>query len=151
MIYLVIDTFNYNPNARLFPWVVGIVAFLLAFIQFLVGTFPTMKRYFPFVVDKGVFSLEQEKSASKAKEEPKKGEKEVRNRGEFLKVTIIFVWLLAFVVAFNYFHYILAVFLFLFTFIWFFANEKPRIAFFISVGMCGFLFLVFDLLLGANM
>lgn len=150
MVVLVIDVFNYNPNARLFPLVVGTVAFFLALIQFLVDAFPSMRRLFPFVVEKGVFTA---KPLQGVHNESKKTETEQESmkENELLKITLIFSWLIGFVLLFNYFHYLVAVFLFLFTFIWLFSKENPKIALGISVGMCGFLFLVFDLLLGANL
>lgn len=145
MTFFVIIAFNYNPQARLFPLVVGSMTLIMLIIQFLGETVRTFGKRFPFLSQQGMFSTPPNK-------EDKQGERgqTLDESAPWTSVLVIIMSIIGFIIVLYYTNYLVAVFVFLFTVLCLIGKEKPLKGLGIAIIMTLFMYILFDLVLNTR-
>jgi hypothetical protein len=152
MLVMVVIAFEYNPKARLIPIMVGTLIFIMALVQFLGDTFPSIADRFPFLRQKGMLTADQTHSEVDSKDESmqEKAESHPEENESWLRIFISFIWLIGFTVILYFTTYLVAVPLFLFFFVRFAGKAKTLPSLLLSIGMSVFMYVLFELLLNAR-
>jgi hypothetical protein len=120
-ILLAVVSINYNPRARSIPMALGIIGFVMMFLQFLVDAFPRLKRALRFVGESGILATQERKqkpevagadqsqSITRGTTQEKENQKDAR---EWFKVLRLVAWIAAFIFLLGMTHYLIAVGLF---------------------------------------
>jgi hypothetical protein len=156
MAVLIIYSVDYNPTARSIPIVVGSMVLFMSLVQLLGDMFPTLSERFAFLGERNnnIDDSKQIEENIETKEQIQETDKEnpsgKDSEEDWSQIFISFIWLIGFVVLLFFTSYLLAVPLFLFFYTWLAGKTKPSAALGIAIGMGLFMFVLFDLLLGAT-
>lgn len=159
---LSITSLGYNPRARSIPMVLGILGAVMMFLQFLVDAFPRLRTKLRFVGSSGLLSVKDNfrtKVPTKQGEPPTVDQKEKdslphtqkEKKSEWWLVFRIVLWLVGFILLLAYTNYLIAVAAFIVFVTKLEAKETWKRA--IGLAFCvdlGF-FILFDLLLQAQL
>ncbi len=141
ILVLTVDSFQYRPKARLIPLSVGLLITFMCLIQLINDIFPTAAKPLRFLQQQGIFSKEKSNEM-----EGKNSEIEL-----WKKFFIVFLWLIIFCTLLYFISYLIVVPLFLFLFIWLGGKERILLALSVALGMFIFLYVLFEVLLQANL
>ena len=134
--------FDFNNKARLVPLLVSSVMFFMAIIQIVIDSVPKWKQ-------KQAHSTSFSNQVMK-KEEKKSKEEEGEQHEKWSYILLLFSILIAFTVVLYYTSYLIAIPLFLCLFIWLVGKEKFISALSIAIGMTGFMYILFELILKSS-
>lgn len=137
MLVMVIISFDYNPKARLFPLAVGAVTFVMLLWQLIMDQFPKLKEKMSLTNTES----EKEKKEEKNPEQKKK---------HWLVAFQCLIAMVILTVLLIYVSYLIAVPVFLLLFIWLIGKAKLMNALGVSILVSGFMYVLFDLVLHAN-
>jgi len=143
---------KYNPRARSIPLALGVIGSFMTFLQFLVDAFPRMKSKLRFVSSAGVLADEnpfEGQGAGKAKA-GEIGEKET-DGAIWWRVFRIILWLVGFLVLLAFTNYLIAVGAFIILVTRLEAGESWLRSVLLGVGVDLGFFILFDLLLQAQL
>lgn len=128
---------KYNPTARSIPLAVGNAVLIMAFIQLLVDALPSLSHRIMSMISKN------KPKAVETSEDPD-------HVISWSKVLIIFIWLIGFTFLLHWTSYLVAVPVFLLLFIWKVGKAPFIPSLGVAFGMLTFMYVLFDVLLGAR-
>ncbi|WP_017727579.1 tripartite tricarboxylate transporter TctB family protein [Halalkalibacterium ligniniphilum] len=144
-------SFTFNPQARLFPLVVGGITFIMLIIQFFGDSVPSIARRFPFLRQEGVFSAPSNQDKQKSEQDEQVEEEQAKNeKSPWAAVATIILSIAGFIVILHFTSYLLAVLVFLFFVICILGKEKLIKSLGIAVLITGFMYVLFDLILNTR-
>ncbi|WP_134704154.1 tripartite tricarboxylate transporter TctB family protein [Ammoniphilus sp. YIM 78166] len=126
---------KYNPTARSIPLAVGNAVLIMAFIQLLSDALPSFSQRIMSMISKN---------------KPKAVEMSEDDEIKWSKVSIIFIWLIGFTFLLHWTSYLVAVPVFLLLFIWKVGKAPFIPSLGVAFGMLTFMYVLFDVLLGAR-
>ena len=146
---------KYNPRACSIPLALGVIGSFMTFLQFLVDAFPRVKSKLRFVSSAGVLADEspfEVQGAGKAKaREMGEMEKEETHGAIWWRVFRIILWLVGFLVLLAFTNYLIAVGAFIILVTRLEAGESWLRSVLLGVGVDLGFFILFDLLLQAQL
>jgi hypothetical protein len=159
---LALLSFGYNPRARSIPLGLGIVGSVMSLLQFLVDALPRVRSKLRFVSSSGVLATEEKflrkdagSQRAKLPDEPEKRapapeEREKVKPIEWWRVFRIVLWLVGFIVLLALTNYLIAVGAFVVLATKLEARESWKRAILLGVFVDGGFFILFELLLQAQ-
>ena len=152
---LAIVSLKYNPRARSIPLALGIVGSLMTFLQFLVDAFPRTRSILRFVGSSGLLAnespFERKKSGEAPSREMGKTKKEATEGTEWWRVFRIILWLVGFLILLAFTKYLIAVGAFVILVTRLEARESWKRAILLGVGVDLGFYILFDVLLQAQL
>jgi len=137
-LFFAIDSFNYGPKARLIPLIVVGFSLIFTLIQ----------------VAKEVFLVEKKNNVDTmpeaSSEKPDDSQKQNADKPRWFFVFYTFIWLCGFTALLHFTNYLIAVPMFLISYVWLVGKVKIVHALGTGLGMTFVMFIMFQLILGVR-
>ncbi len=161
---LAIVAFNYNPRARSIPMALGVLGSIMMLLQILADAFPNLRSKLGFVGQSGILATDKDADQKEHKEKKDRPEaariplKKIKPLEYWGRVLRIILWLVGFVLLFwllIYLEipsgYLIAVGTFIILITKFESKESWRRAILLAVCINTCFFILFNVLLQANL
>jgi len=154
---LAITSFEYNPRARSIPLGLGLVGSVMIFMQLLVDAMPKLKGKLRFISQSSLLDTESKPKKGRIPEKPAHGRdqpllpEEAGSRQEWWRLFRVILWLTGFILVLSYVNYLLAVGAFTIFATRVEAGESWKRSIILGASVCAGFYLLFDLLLGAQL
>lgn len=152
-----IQSFEYNPRARVIPMGLGVIGGIMMLLQFLVDAFPELRLKLRFLSQRGLLGgpdpfkgrdVQHADWSRRIAFESHQTEKKVAS---WARVFRIILWLAGFVALLKAVYYLVAVGLFILFLTKMEARESWGRSLSVAVGTCVAFYLLFDVILNANL
>jgi hypothetical protein len=153
---LAVLSLKFNPRARSFPLALGVIGTVMMFLQFLVDAFPGMRSKLRFVGQTGTLGgkepfMPTTQEEAGAKQTAAAAPPAPENYSEWRRVFRVVFWLLVFIALLGWTHYLLAVTAFIFLITKIEGKEGWGISIGLALMTATAFYVLFDLLLKANL
>lgn len=153
---LTVMSLEYNPRARSIPLALGLLGSIMIFMQLLVDAIPKLKDKLRFVSQSSLLDTESKPKKSKvsepsaARDQPA-AQKKPDSLHEWWRLFRVILWLSGFILLLAYVHYLIAVGVFTIFATRLEAGESWKRSIILGVSLCAGFYLLFDLLLQAQL
>jgi len=146
---LAVISLEYNPRARSIPLGLGLIGSFMIFMQLLVDAMPKLKRKLRFISQSSLLDTERKPKESKVTEKPA-AKQETGSLHEWWRLFRVLLWLTGFIVLLAYVNYLIAVGAFTILATRLEAGESWKRSIILGLSLCAGFYLLFDLLLQAQ-
>ncbi|MEW6671903.1 MAG: tripartite tricarboxylate transporter TctB family protein [Thermodesulfobacteriota bacterium] len=154
---LAIMSLEYNPRARSIPLGLGLIGSFMIFMQLLSDAFPKLKSKLRFISQSSLLETESKPKESSAAKKPAAGsgrpavQEETESRSEWWRLFRVILWLAGFILLLAYVNYLIAVGAFTVFATRMEAGESWKRSIILGISVCAGFYLLFDLLLQAQL
>jgi len=154
---LAVMSLEYNPRARSIPLGLGLIGSFMMFMQLLVDAVPKLKGKLRFISQSSLLDTERKpkegnisKKPATVRDQPA-AQQEAGSRQEWWRLFRILLWLAGFIVLLAYSHYLIAVGVFTIFTPRLEAGVSWKRSIILGLSVCAGFYLLFDLLLQAQL
>jgi len=154
---LTIMSLEYNPRARSIPLGLGIIGSIMIFLQLLSDSMPSVKNKLRFISQSSLLDTESKPKESTISEKPATGREkpapqpETGSLQEWWRLFRVILWLSGFILLLSYVNYLIAVGAFTIFATRLEAGESWKRSIILGVSLCAGFYLLFDLMLQAQL